>query len=71
MARLLSDIPDDEVVWVGLSDGQDPFASHYVAIYDNTQQDTLDWCKAVNEKYGGSQVAIKMTGKMLKAYFRF
>jgi len=63
------EIDDNNLYYVGFSDGGTTESEHYICMYDEQEQVTLDWCKAVKINHPESDIVmLKLYGKLLKKY---
>ena len=62
-------INENNIYYVGFSDGSEVDKVHYVCMYSEDENVTKEWCSEVKRKYPDSNITyLKMTGKMLNEY---
>ena len=65
---MIKKIEDEKIYYVGFSDGQSDDKTHYMCMYDESEEVTKNWCNEVNKKYGECTVMLKLNGKTLNKY---
>ena len=60
-----------KIIYVGFSDGGYLNDEHYMCMFSEVEQTTIDWCKGTKENYPDSNITyLKMTERMFKIWER-